>query len=176
MAVLSSRLRQSVSAALLVAELLACGGVRAESLEDAVKATYVYKFAPFVTWPASIHGDAFTICVYGSDDITSLLPQATVGQDIDGRRIAVRSIAGAEIPADCQVLYIARWPTGAAVLVAARGRPVLTVTDENGIEHGIVRLIVIDHHVRFDIDTRLATEAGLSISSKLLGLAVQVRR
>lgn len=173
MAVLGKRLRFTVPAALLVAALLAmdCGGARAESLEDAVKATYVYKFAPFVTWPAPVRGDAFYICVYGSDDIASLLPQATTGQDVDGHHITVRSIADADIPADCRILYVAGSPAGDTVLAAAHSRPVLTVTDESGLEHGIVRLIVIDHHVRFDIDAKLAADAGLSISSKLLGLA-----
>ena len=172
MAVLARRTRLAVSAALLIAALSADSSLaRAESLEDAVKATYIYKFAPFVTWPPQAQGDAFSICVSGTDEIANLLPPATAGQDVDGRRIAVRTISGTDIPADCRILYVAASPAEEAVLGAAHGRPVLTITNESGLGHGIVRLIVIDHHVRFDVDTKLAADAGLPISSKLLVLA-----
>jgi hypothetical protein len=57
------------------------------------------------------------------------------------------------------------------MLASAHGKPVLTVMDGTQADHGIVEFTVVQHHVRFDIDNGLATEGGLSISSKLLGLA-----
>jgi hypothetical protein len=62
------------------------------------------------------------------------------------------------------------------ILDAARGIPVLTVTNQgqDGVK-GIVNLIVQENKVRFEIDDRAAMESGIAISSKLLNLAVRVR-
>lgn len=172
MALLGKRRRGSTAVLLSLCALLAATGcARAESLEDAIKATYVYKFAPFVTWPAAAHSDVFTVCVFGADDVSALLPQATAGQEVDGRHIAIRSLTAADVPSDCRILYVANAPAAQPLLAALHGRSILTVTDGNSPEHGIVQFIVIDHHVRFDIDEKLAAQSGLLISSKLLGLA-----
>jgi hypothetical protein len=134
-----------------------------------VKATYIYKFAPFVTWPSATSGATFGICVDGSDKVSALLPQATAGQQIDGRPIAVRMVSASALPSDCRILYVADAADG--VLNAVRARPVLTITNGTGGGHGIVDLRVIEQHVRFDIDMAQAEQAGLTISSKLLSLA-----
>jgi hypothetical protein len=145
-----------------------------ESLEYAVKAVYLTKFAPFVSWPASVsvgNGDAFVICDIGADPVTSALPQAAAGQQINGRPIEIRHLSDSDNPQACHILYIANTPAAAAVLSALHDKPVLTVTDGAGSDHGIIQLIVISHHVRFDIDEGMAANAGISISSKLLSLA-----
>jgi hypothetical protein len=143
-------------------------------LEYAVKATYLYKFAPFITWPAATFPkpeDAFVLCVNGADEVTRLLPQMAAGQQVNGHPIQVRQLADGGNPQDCQILYIANAPGAPQMLSAAHGKPVLTVIDGPQSGHGIVQFIVEQHHVRFDIDDGLAADGGLSISSKLLGLA-----
>jgi hypothetical protein len=145
-------------------------------LEDAIKAAYVYKFAPFVTWPSTLPpGGAFTICSVGSDRVAALLPQVTEGQRIDGRPIRVLALEEASLPGECQIVYVAASANAAAILDALHGKPVLTVTSGDG-RHGVVHLVTIERHVDFDIDDKLASEDGLSISSKLLGLAHSVIR
>jgi prepilin-type processing-associated H-X9-DG protein len=65
----------------------------------------------------------------------------------------------------------------ASVLAAVRGTPVLTVTDDqtDPVATGIVNFVLVDGHVRFEIDQRSAADNGLVISSKLLSLATRVR-
>jgi YfiR/HmsC-like len=41
--------------------------------------------------------------------------------------------------------------------------------------HGVVSFVIIANHVDFDIDDAEAAQDGLTISSKLLGLAHAVR-
>ncbi|MDX1696889.1 MAG: YfiR family protein, partial [Thiohalobacterales bacterium] len=62
------------------------------------------------------------------------------------------------------------------VLDSLGGMPVLTVSDIESFttRGGIIRLRMIDNRVRFDINTAVAGNAGLSISSKLLSLATSV--
>jgi hypothetical protein len=154
--------------------LLAIPTATAENapLEYAVKATYLYKFAPFVTWPPSAPQKAtFDLCLSGNDEVTRLAPEAAAGQSVNGKPLAIRILAAGESADDCQILYIAASPTAAQTLDAVRNKPVLTITDAAPSGHGIIGFTIVQHHVRFDIDNRLAANAGLSISSKLLSLA-----
>jgi hypothetical protein len=83
------------------------------------------------------------------------------------------SAAGAD---SCQIAFIGG--SHAAALLAALGnKPVLTVTDSNsGPERGIIHFVVDAGRVRFFIDQSAATRRALSISSRLLALAIGVRQ
>jgi hypothetical protein len=151
------------------------------SLEYAVKATYLYKFAPFVDWPsaaAEFPGGRFPICVAGDNPVDALLDRAVHGQDIAGHKIVVHSYAGAASNPDCAVLYVTGGDPRAVadVLAAVHGKPVLTVTDgaTDTPVRGIINFVISDGHVRFEIDNSAAAASGLTISSKLLSLAVRV--
>jgi hypothetical protein len=150
-------------------------------LEYAVKATYLRKFAPFIEWPspaAEFPGGAFTVCVAGADPLGAVLDRAVNGQEVAGRPIAVRRLATVTGNPGCAVLYA----TGseaepvAAILAAVRGAPVLTVTDgaTDPAAKGIINFVIQDDRVRFEIDNSAAVADGLTISSKLLSLAVHV--
>lgn len=142
------------------------------SLEFAVKAAYLYKFAPFVTWPASLPAkNAFDLCLSGSDEVTRMTPEFVAGQTINGKPIAIRNLAGGDAPDGCQILYVANAPGAGLLLDSVRNKPILTVADSALHGHSVIEFAMVEHHVRFNIDNGLATAAGLSISSKLLSLA-----
>ena len=142
-------------------------------VEDTLKAIFIYKFAPFVTWPLSLpRSDTLTICVAGTGGVAAQLPQVVAGQKVDDRQIAVETLSGSTVPGECRVLFITDATPAAPWLAQAHGRAILTITDSGeGADHGIIQFVVIDHHVRFDVDTGLAADDGLAISSKLLSLA-----
>lgn len=150
-------------------------------LAEAVKATYLYKFAPFVQWPSAaveFPNGVFTICIAGDDRFADVLRRAANGQTIDGHNIAVRILASVPTDTVCSVLYLgsADAQQEQAMLAAVRGKPILTVSDEatNPAARGIINFVVRDNRVRFEIDGAAATADGLAISSKLLSLAVAV--
>lgn len=144
--------------------------------ETVVKATYLYKFAPFVTWP---NGDAtgpFTLCVVGDDPFGPLLDRAVAGQSLGTRAIQVVHIDTVGPKSNCDVAYLggSHSESVADALRALRGTPTLTVTDDDD-PPGIIAFAVADGHVRFRVDEAQARENGLVISSKLLSLALSVR-
>jgi len=149
-------------------------------LELAIKATDLYKFAAFVDWPAAAFagpGDPAVLCVAGDDPFGPVLDQAVRGQKIGARSIVVMRLDRVERGAPCNILFVApsRRQAIAAALDKVRGQPVLTVTDGNGDEaaRGMIDFVIKDSRVRFRIDVRAAERGGLTISSKLLGLAVK---
>ncbi|WP_443749424.1 YfiR family protein [Asticcacaulis solisilvae] len=151
-------------------------GARTSALETSVKATYLYKFAPFVTWPQSDPSKPFTICVVGADPFGAVLDQAVAGQVYAQRPIQVTRLETVSKQSGCDIAYLggSRAQPVEAGLQALRGAPVLTVTDE-GTPEGMIAFRLADGHVRFRIDQDAADEAGLTISSKLLSLALAVK-
>lgn len=158
-------------------------GAQDTSLEFAVKATYLYKFAPFVQWP----DDAFAspsaplvLCVLGADRVTALVDEAAAGQTANGRPIVVQHLSRTAKDVGCHILYVAAAQRSALSLALAsvRGTPVLTVADEapRTIRGLVVNFTVSDNRVRFEIDLRAAADNGLAVSSKLLALALAVRQ
>jgi len=158
---------------LLAAQPAAAGN---SPLETSIKATYLYKFAPFVTWPQSDPAKPFTICVVGADPFGPVLDQAVAGQVYAQRPIQVARMESVGKQSGCDIAYLGgshAQPVEAA-LDALRGAPVLTVTDE-GAPEGMIAFRLANGHVRFRIDEDAVDESGLTISSKLLSLALAVR-
>jgi hypothetical protein len=151
--------------------------------EMAVKATYLYKLARFVDWPAGVYAGPtapLTICVQGLDPFGPVLDRAISGRTVGTHPVVVRRLAKLEAGSGCQVAYLAGGPaqSSAQALQAVEGQPVLTVTDEarGAPARGIVHLQRVAGRVRFSIDASQAEENGVAISSKLLKLAVAVKR
>jgi hypothetical protein len=156
-------------------------GARADvSLEYAVKAAYLPKFVPFITWPDTAFPNPtapVTICVLGPDPFGGRLEQTVGGLKSGDRSIAVRHLPASDPSASCQVIFVGNSDAAAeGTLDAVKGKPVVTVTDSGLKTHGVISFLIEANHVRFDIDDAAAAQSGLVISSKLLGLAHAVKQ
>jgi hypothetical protein len=116
--------------------------------------------------------------VIGGDPSGDLLERAADRQTATGHPLVVRHFPIVTRSSLCHVLYAAGSPEQpvAAILSTVRGTRVLTVTNEasDPRSRGIINLIVSDSRVRFEVDEAAMLRNGLSISSKLLNLAVRV--
>jgi len=152
------------------------------ALEYAVKANFLYKFGPFVDWPATAFAgpaSPFNVCVVGDDPFGAALEEAVRGQTVAGHPAVVRRLAIVSGEPGCHVIYLgrSRIQSPADALKALRGAPILTVTDERqGFSGGVVHFVLKDGRVRFGLDMDTARTNGLTISSKLQGLAVVLRK
>jgi hypothetical protein len=151
------------------------------SLEYAVKATYLYKLAPFVNWPPTEFTTAttpFRICVVGDDPFDDFLDKAVAGRRFGAHPFEVRRLDALTPAVGCQIAFISHLaPEGVRhALDAVSGKPVLTVTDSAAADQGgIVQFVIRNGRVAFEIDTSAAARNHLTISSKLLQLAVAVK-
>lgn len=168
-------------AALLFAGLFAFAPQpRAQTAEDLVKATFLYRFTSFVTWPPGVFADEqapVRLCVVGADAFAVTLARAVDGQRVGTRSFAVQRLTNVSAATQCQVLYVVGDRVDDA-LRAVRGSPVLTVTDGSvgGATRGMIHFVVISDRIRFHIDDARAAESQLAVDSRLLSLAVSVRR
>ena len=149
------------------------------SREYQVKAVFLYNFAQFTDWPSSVFAaadDPIVIGVLGSDPFGSFLDETVKGEVIKGRHIKViRFKTVAEIQT-CHILYIGQSEANRVerILDAVQKKPVLTVTDLDvaASRRIIIRFIAEHNRVRFQINLEAAKEAQLTLSSKLLRVAI----
>jgi hypothetical protein len=161
--------------------LALAGGARADaSLEYAVKAAYLPKFVPFITWPDGAFTSPtqpVTICVLGNDPFGGKLQESASAARSGDRAIIVRRMTAPDQGTSCHLLFLSGDVVVAeAALDAIKGKPVVTVTDSGLKVRGVISFLIEANHVRFDIDDAAAAQGGLVISSKLLSLAHAVKQ
>ena len=171
-----------IALALVVGASPSPAAAQTAALEYRVKAAFLYKFVPFIDWPAAAFQtptSPVVLCVAGRDPFGAMLDQTVAGQSVDARPIVVRRLTKAEPTAGCHILYIggSQAQSAADAIASVRGAPVLTVTDQaaDGPARGAIHFVVRDNRVRFHIDTASAAQNGLKMSSKLLSLALSAR-
>jgi hypothetical protein len=169
--------------ALVVGGTCVLGRAADASLEYRVKAAFLYNFAKFVTWPPQVlpaANDPLVFCVVGTDFFQDMLDSTLDDRRVEGRAIVVRRLRSDTQLAGCHLVFASESEGERAVRVLqeAVGSRVLTVgeADDFLARGGMIRLLVDEGKVRFDISVRAAESAGLKFSSQLLKLARQVER
>ena len=167
---------------ILLALLLSPAAAFAQQDEAAVKADFIPKFARYVQWPANTHpasNQPFQLCVIGHDPFGEVLDRAATAELIEGHTILVRRMETPDGAEGCHLAFVqgSAPEETARYLLAMRALPVLTITDGRaGPQRGMIHFTVSTGRVRFFIDEAAAAEHGLSISSRLLALALGVRQ
>jgi hypothetical protein len=149
------------------------------TLEQRVKAAFLYQFAGYVEWPPGAFaqpGTAVTIAVLGADAVASELSQVVTGRTIGGRPVAVKRVKPGESLAGVHILFVGR-AENERLGQLAQSKAMLTVTEADGAltQGSMINFILIDRRVRFEIALDSAEKSGLKLSSRLLAVAQQVR-
>jgi hypothetical protein len=151
-----------------------------ETIEDEVKAAFLYNFTKYVDWPAAAFQDAsdpLRMCVVARPKFVRAVENLISGETSRGRPIQLVTPELTNLNR-CHVLF-----TGAseasrfdAALPALSGRPILTVAESKTLfdQGGAILLVVDNSRVRFDVNVRAIEKAGLTVSSKLLRVARNV--
>ena len=148
-----------------------------------LRAEFLYHFAKLVQWPTNTFpsaDSALTIGVLGRDPFGMLLDDLVSNKKIDGHSVRTKRFASVDDVRGCHVLYISvsedrRMARNFAGLA---GKPILTVGESSEfLDHGgIIRFVVEDRRLRFQIRLSAAERNQLKLSSKLLFLCKPLYR
>lgn len=149
-------------------------------LEYQVRAAYLFKFLPFVEWPDLQAGadEPFAVCIVGDSPFGSELEQLAAQQRVNGHPPVVRRLRRVSRSSGCRMLYMgdAAEQSAGEILRSVRGTPCLTISEDNADDDSVIQFQVRDNRVRFSVNLDAANRNGLTLSSKLLGLALSVRK
>lgn len=183
--VLRSRFARA-SLALLACCLLFCGCASAQTdgdrAERRIKAAFVVRFLDYVEWPAAqfpMADTPYTITVAGDPAMVTDLLELISERTVNGRRVRVQAETAGQVPPDTDVLFVgkdarpyAEWST------ATRELPMLVVTDTpvGGAQDTTIHFLVVDGHVRFEVNLRDAARRRIRLGAALLSVALNARR
>lgn len=175
----------------LIAALVTLGAATAlpatpgasQASEQAVKAAFIPKFIRYVEFPPNAHppdGQPYYLCIIGRDPFGPSLDRAAASEVIDGHSVAVRRFAniGSAAVAGCHLAFVAgaNDQATAQMIDGLKRQPTLIITDARiGNARGMIHFAVVDGRVRFSIDQGRAAAHGVTVSSRLLALAVEVK-
>ncbi|MCA9726723.1 MAG: YfiR family protein [Candidatus Eisenbacteria bacterium] len=154
----------------------------ASPTEPELKAALVFNFAQFVVWPPEARphpGESLVVGVIGTGELAEALAQGLRDKSLDGAPLSIQRCRDLDDLASCRVLVFDAEPSAwQGVLAQPLPRGLLTVG--NGEEFtkagGIIGMVRIDKHIRFDINLAAAEAAGLTLNPTLLELARSVGR
>lgn len=151
--------------------------------EYRVKAAYLYNFTKYIEWPQGAFASAASpvvIGILGDDPFGRLLEETVRGRTSQGRTVTIRRSRRADDLRDCQIVFISaseRTEIDATLAILAQ-RKVVTVCDTGPLfERGVViRLMVADATVQFEVRLDAAERLGVRFNSRMLEAARKVWR
>jgi hypothetical protein len=165
---------------LMLAGVLILPATSGQDRHYQLKAAFLVNFAQYVEWPTEAfptEETPFVFGVLGDNPFRPALKDLVTGEVVNGRKAVVEEYKSVREIRRCHILFISdsertRLP---AIMRALKGRSILTVSDLEGFERegGMIRFVT-QTRVRFRINSAAASEANLTISSKLLRLADSV--
>lgn len=142
-----------------------------------VKAAFLLNFTRFVDWPPLPRARAaapFAICIAGDDPFGDSLTRLIAGESVTRRPLVVKRPRGDFN--GCQVLFIPASQSSQSAILAQAGPDVLTVGESSDFlrDGGMIRFVLEDRRVKFDINRAAVNKSMLKMSSHLLGAARMV--
>lgn len=163
----------------MVALAIAASSVE-EPSEYAVKAAFLFKFGAFIDWAPDTFESPSTplvIGIVGDDPFGSTLDRIVTNHTIAGRPVAIVCDQKIDQMKGEHILFISQSEKLQmnAIVAHLQGKKILTVAEFED-PNIIIRFVIEDNKVRFDINLAQANRVGIKISSKLLSVARTVTK
>jgi hypothetical protein len=146
-----------------------------------IKAAFIYNFAKFIEWPLEAFAQTptqLTLCIPNEALIREAFASIQ-GKSVQGRRILLKPLLPSDDAHVCHILFLRAGHSDAVrqALQPLQHAPILIVGEaENIVPYGgMIHFLTIEDKIRFIINVKAIKQAGLTVSSKLLQLAYQLK-
>lgn len=147
-----------------------------------IQAAFLIKFSSYVKWPDDAFSgpeDPIIVGIVGRDPFGSSVDKIARSMKANGRNVEVRRYINPASLTKCHILFVpSSEKENMPEIKAAMSRYfVLLVGNFPGFleQTGIINFVMVGNKIRFNISKRNYRKAGLSISSKLLSVAHEVK-
>lgn len=147
------------------------GGDGDQGNEYQVKAMFVFNFIKYVEWPAENTGSEFTIGVLGESQMTAPLERIAAQKNVGDKKVVIRKLTGGD-DTYCNIIIVSGSKASKPEILENKylNKGVLIISDE-ATRPSAINLITRESKVKFEINTSMAKNCGVKISSRLLSLA-----
>jgi len=145
-----------------------------------LKAAFIYNFAKFTRWPENTwkqQNAPLNLCTIGKDELINELKRLT-GKTIKDHPVITQSLQNKQIPDNCHLLYIASSEKNhyKNILESVHNKPILTISEQPHFARsgGMIEFFRKKDQTRFIINLGITRNTGLTVSSRLLNLALVI--
>jgi hypothetical protein len=159
---------------------LALGKLQAQQEGNyAIYANIIYRFTKYINWPEDKKTGDFIIGIVGDSPLYEELRNFTTGKTVGSQKIVVKRISSAATYGNCQILFVCEDESSSLKKIAAltAGVPVLLLSESEGLAHkgSCINFIIIDEHLKLEINKNNIGQRNLGIASELLSLGIIVQ-
>lgn len=145
--------------------------------EYAMKAAFIYNFTLFTQWP-ELPNNTLQICTFRAQQIKDELELYAATKKPHQANLVIAKIDKSDDIRLCQAVFLSEedLPQAPAVLVAAKEKPLLVITDTSDLinKGAMIAIKIENQRMVFEINLTAAKQAKLHLSSKLLSLAKKI--
>ncbi len=148
------------------------------SLEDKLKAVFIYNFTKYIQWANNDTSGTFKIGVIGDSEI--IIPLKEIGEKelVNNKKIEIKHCQNIWDIKDCNILFISASEKNQLqdILNKVEYENILTVSDSSGFAYeGVaINFVIVEGKLKFEINSNAINKAGLQVSSHLLKLAILI--
>ena len=143
-----------------------------------VHANIIYRFTKYIEWPENKQTGDFVIGVVGDSPVYEELRTLTASKSVGNQRIIIRKVAANAAVYSCSVLFISIEESRSLKRTAlvTTGMPILLITEDTGLakKGSCINFIIVDDHLKLEINKNNIISRNLNIASELLKLATIV--
>lgn len=161
--------------------LLLCTGfflsLTDEMEEYHLKAAFIYRFTSYIEWE-NMPEEEFSIGIIGESPISKPLKEIAAAKTVQHKKMIIHEFAENSVPGNSQVIFISHKCKASLSEILSRipKRNVLIITEKPGYaeEGAAINFVIIENRIRFEVNLKALSSAGLKASSQLLKLAIMV--
>ncbi|MEO6547958.1 MAG: YfiR family protein [Ferruginibacter sp.] len=150
-----------------------------QNLNYAVQANIIYRFTKYIDWPGADNSGDFIIGVVGDTPLFEELASFVANKTVGSRRIILEKMQPAAKFYNCHILFVCDDYSGSIKSIAwtTRGSPVLIIseTSSRASKSACINFVIINDHMKLEINKKNIDERNLNIASELLRLGTIVK-
>ncbi len=139
---------------------------------------FMYHFTKYIEWPAAKKTGDFVIGVVGNAPISDALNAMAASKTVGTQKIVIKKFSNVSSVSDCQILFLSNDSAKEVDEAATKSKSknYLLVTESSGLakKGSCINFIIVDGKLKFELSKNAVKDAGLKVSSELLGLAIVI--
>lgn len=157
--------------------LLSIGAFAQERPTHEIHAAMLFNFIKYVQWPDDAGGE-FVVGVIGEDDVFNTLKTWYDGKPKGNKKYVIKKLSSGTDAASCHVVYVGKSKSKEFENVKSTidGKPVLTVTDGNGLgqKGSCINFKVIDGKLKWELNQSTFSNSNLKVSNQLSSMSILI--
>lgn len=148
-------------------------------IDYAIHANIVYRFTKYIDWPVSKKRGDFIIGIVGDSPLYKELKNFIANKRVGTQKIVLKQFPASQLTFDCHILFITEDKRNSLKKIAAstKGSSTLLVSESDGLARkgSCINFVVIEDHIKLEINKTNIEERDLSIATELLSLGILIK-